>query len=310
MGDSGMNIELWDTEKQTALASLRDSALSTDSITQPVTSIPTIYPQPLCQHSPIPITTFNLASSASPLHSNPHPVSELTSNRLGMRLSRYWARPTKPSATAHNPSLLHSQRESFLFSSNLSWDADKTRINEDLWPHEVSGYYIGLLPSLDMQAETTSAEAKRVRAPIYKTRHSGGTSSGLEGLGEEYCRCASARRGFWENMKSSERTRTLKSTSWIHTSRLPACGPVKNLALLSCIFVKSYFAPVIEWMSGVGLESLEEDAHSPTPCTKVFANAIPAPQEAYTMDSTDTTMREELVKGGIAELLDTGRRQS
>ncbi|KAK1217535.1 DNA-dependent RNA polymerase II [Marasmius sp. AFHP31] len=191
-----------------------------------------------------------------------------------MRLSRYWERPTKPSATAHNPSLLHSQRESFLFTSNLSWDADKTRINQDLWPHEVSGYYIGLLPSLDVQAETTSAEAKRVRAPIYKTRHSGGTSSGLERFWGEYCRCALAQRDFSENMESSERTCTLKSTSWIHTSRPPACGLVKNPALLSCIFVKSYFAPVIEWMSGVGLESPEEDAHSPTPCTKIFANGV------------------------------------
>ncbi|KAK1217530.1 hypothetical protein PQX77_019819 [Marasmius sp. AFHP31] len=169
-----------------------------------------------------------------------------------MRLSRYWARPTKPSATAHNPSLVHSQRESFLFTSNLSWDADKTRINQDLWPHEVSGYYIGLLPSLDMQAETTSAEAKRVRAPIYKTRYPGGTSSGPEGLGGECRRCASAWRGFWENMESSERTCTLKSTSWIHTSRLPACGLVKNLALTSCVSVGSYSAPSSSlWRSGV-----------------------------------------------------------
>ncbi|KAK1234107.1 DNA-dependent RNA polymerase II, partial [Marasmius sp. AFHP31] len=171
-------------------------------------------------------------------------------------------------------------------------DADKPRINQDLWPHEGSGYCIGLLPSLDGQAETTSAEAKRVRAPVYNTQRSGGDSSGLEGFGEEVLRLGEVFGRTWNSRNEPVRTfeqlvifyfsprssphslGTLKSTSWIHTSRLPACGLVKNLALLSCIFVKSHFAPVIEWMSGVGLESLEENAHSLTPCTKVFANGV------------------------------------
>ena len=53
-----------------------------------------------------------------------------------------------------------------------------------------------------------------------------------------------------------------------------ACGLVKNLALMACISVGSYSAPVIEFLEEWGLESLEENAHSQTPCTKVFVNGV------------------------------------
>jgi DNA-directed RNA polymerase II subunit RPB2 len=53
-----------------------------------------------------------------------------------------------------------------------------------------------------------------------------------------------------------------------------ACGLVKNLALMSCISVGSYSAPVIEFLEEWGLESLEENAHSTSPCTKVFVNGV------------------------------------
>lgn len=53
-----------------------------------------------------------------------------------------------------------------------------------------------------------------------------------------------------------------------------ACGLVKNLALMSCISVGSYSAPVIEFLEEWGLESLEENAHSTSPLTKVFVNGV------------------------------------
>ncbi|KAG6904412.1 hypothetical protein DXG01_010262 [Tephrocybe rancida] len=43
---------------------------------------------------------------------------------------------------------------------------------------------------------------------------------------------------------------------------------------MSCISVGSYSAPVIEFLEEWGLESLEENAHSSTPCTKVFVNGV------------------------------------
>ncbi|KAK1218964.1 DNA-dependent RNA polymerase II [Marasmius sp. AFHP31] len=45
------------------------------------------------------------------------------------------------------------------------------------------------------------------------------------------------------------------------TSRLPACGLVKNLAFMSCISVGSYSAPVIEVEEEWDLES-PENLHS------------------------------------------------
>lgn len=53
-----------------------------------------------------------------------------------------------------------------------------------------------------------------------------------------------------------------------------ACGLVKNLALMSTISVGSLSAPVIEFLEEWGLESLEENAHSTVPLTKVFVNGI------------------------------------
>ncbi|KAF8349670.1 DNA-directed RNA polymerase II, subunit 2 [Amanita rubescens] len=45
-------------------------------------------------------------------------------------------------------------------------------------------------------------------------------------------------------------------------------------ALMACISVGSYSAPVIEFLEEWGLESLEENAHSAVPCTKVFVNGV------------------------------------
>ena len=53
-----------------------------------------------------------------------------------------------------------------------------------------------------------------------------------------------------------------------------ACGLVKNLALMSCISVGSLSAPVIEFSKKWDLESLEENAHSATPATKVFVSGV------------------------------------
>ncbi|KAF4613951.1 hypothetical protein D9613_007578 [Agrocybe pediades] len=43
---------------------------------------------------------------------------------------------------------------------------------------------------------------------------------------------------------------------------------------MSCISVGSLSAPVVEFLDEWGLESLEENAHSSVPCTKVFINGV------------------------------------
>ncbi|KIY51271.1 DNA-directed RNA polymerase II, subunit 2 [Fistulina hepatica ATCC 64428] len=73
--------------------------------------------------------------------------------------------------------------------------------------------------------------------------------------------------------------RQLHNTHWgmvcpAETPEGQACGLVKNLALMACISVGSYSAPVIDFLEEWGLESLEENAHSSTPCTKVFVNGV------------------------------------
>lgn len=73
--------------------------------------------------------------------------------------------------------------------------------------------------------------------------------------------------------------RQLHNTHWgmvcpAETPEGQACGLVKNLALMSTISVGSLSAPVIEFLEEWGLESLEENAHSATPCTKVFVNGV------------------------------------
>jgi len=73
--------------------------------------------------------------------------------------------------------------------------------------------------------------------------------------------------------------RQLHNTHWgmvcpAETPEGQACGLVKNLALMACISVGSYSAPVIEFLEEWGLESLEENAHSAVPCTKVFVNGV------------------------------------
>lgn len=73
--------------------------------------------------------------------------------------------------------------------------------------------------------------------------------------------------------------RQLHNTHWgmvcpAETPEGQACGLVKNLSLMSCISVGSFSAPVIEFLEEWGLESLEENAHSTTPCTKVFVNGV------------------------------------
>ncbi|KAI0639575.1 DNA-dependent RNA polymerase II second largest subunit [Trametes polyzona] len=73
--------------------------------------------------------------------------------------------------------------------------------------------------------------------------------------------------------------RQLHNTHWgmvcpAETPEGQACGLVKNLSLMSCISVGSLSAPVIEFLEEWGLESLEENAHASTPCTKVFVNGV------------------------------------
>ena len=73
--------------------------------------------------------------------------------------------------------------------------------------------------------------------------------------------------------------RQLHNTHWgmvcpAETPEGQACGLVKNLALMACISVGSLSAPVIEFLEEWGLESLEENAHSSIPCTKVFVNGV------------------------------------
>ena len=43
---------------------------------------------------------------------------------------------------------------------------------------------------------------------------------------------------------------------------------------MACISLGSYSAPVIEFLEEWGLKSLEENAHSAPPCTKVFVNGV------------------------------------
>lgn len=73
--------------------------------------------------------------------------------------------------------------------------------------------------------------------------------------------------------------RQLHNTHWgmvcpAETPEGQACGLVKNLALMSCISVGSLSSAVIEFLEEWGLESLEENAHSQVPCTKVFLNGV------------------------------------
>lgn len=73
--------------------------------------------------------------------------------------------------------------------------------------------------------------------------------------------------------------RQLHNTHWgmvcpAETPEGQACGLVKNLSLMACISVGSMSAPVIEFLEEWGTESLEENAHSATPCTKVFVNGV------------------------------------
>ena len=73
--------------------------------------------------------------------------------------------------------------------------------------------------------------------------------------------------------------RQLHNTHWgmvcpAETPEGQACGLVKNLALMACISVGSLSAPVVEFLEEWGLESLEENAHSTTPTTKVFVNGV------------------------------------
>ncbi|KZV98958.1 DNA-directed RNA polymerase II, subunit 2 [Exidia glandulosa HHB12029] len=73
--------------------------------------------------------------------------------------------------------------------------------------------------------------------------------------------------------------RQLHNTHWgmvcpAETPEGQACGLVKNLALMACISVGSLSAPVIEFLEEWGLESLEENAHSGVPSTKVFVNGV------------------------------------
>jgi DNA-directed RNA polymerase II subunit RPB2 len=73
--------------------------------------------------------------------------------------------------------------------------------------------------------------------------------------------------------------RQLHNTHWgmvcpAETPEGQACGLVKNLALMSAISVGTLSAPVIEFLEEWGLESLEENAHSQVPSTKVFVNGV------------------------------------
>jgi DNA-directed RNA polymerase II subunit RPB2 len=73
--------------------------------------------------------------------------------------------------------------------------------------------------------------------------------------------------------------RQLHNTHWgmvcpAETPEGQACGLVKNLALMSSISVGTLSAPVIEFLEEWGLESLEDNAHSAIPPTKVFVNGV------------------------------------
>ncbi|EIM92272.1 DNA-dependent RNA polymerase II second largest subunit [Stereum hirsutum FP-91666 SS1] len=73
--------------------------------------------------------------------------------------------------------------------------------------------------------------------------------------------------------------RQLHNTHWgmvcpAETPEGQACGLVKNLSLMATISVGSLSLPVIDFLEEWGLESLEENAHSATPTTKVFVNGV------------------------------------
>ncbi|KAJ7897051.1 hypothetical protein B0H14DRAFT_3080874 [Mycena olivaceomarginata] len=137
--------------------------------------------------------------------------------------------------------------------------------------------------------------------------------------------------------------RQLHNTHWgmvcpAETPEGQACGLVKNLALMACISVGSYSAPVIEFLEEWGLESLEENAHSSTPCTKVFVNGVwmgvhrdPAnlvktikklrrkddisPEVSVVRDVRERELRlytdaGRLINGGVIELLDAEEEET
>lgn len=73
--------------------------------------------------------------------------------------------------------------------------------------------------------------------------------------------------------------RQLHNTHWgmvcpAETPEGQACGLVKNLALMSHITVGSASAPLLDFLDEWGQESLEDNANSGQPCTKVFVNGV------------------------------------
>ena len=73
--------------------------------------------------------------------------------------------------------------------------------------------------------------------------------------------------------------RQLHNTHWgmvcpAETPEGQACGLVKNLSLMSCISVGSVSGPVIDFLEEWGLETFEDNSHSPVPLTKVFVNGV------------------------------------
>ncbi|KAJ8090509.1 DNA-directed RNA polymerase II subunit RPB2 [Marasmius tenuissimus] len=114
---------------------------------------------------------------------------------------------------------------------------------------------------------------RSVQAPIYNTWLSGGDSVGLEGSGESPV--VVLRLGEVLRVRNHRNEPVpLSRPAEFATSGLPAYGLIKNLALMSYISAGSYSAPVIEFSKDWGLESLEENAHSSTPCNKVFVNGV------------------------------------
>ena len=73
--------------------------------------------------------------------------------------------------------------------------------------------------------------------------------------------------------------RQLHNTHWgmvcpAETPEGQACGLVKNLSLMACISVGHQSGVVVDFLQEWGLESLEENAHSNIPCSKVFVNGV------------------------------------
>lgn len=71
--------------------------------------------------------------------------------------------------------------------------------------------------------------------------------------------------------------RQLHNTHWgmvcpAETPEGQACGLVKNLSLMACVTIGQMSHSISEFLEEWGLESLEENAHSNTPCTKIFLN--------------------------------------